>query len=136
VNTPRHAGDPRRSADPAARVRIVHSRTAAVRRATSRGVLREIDEQTVLGEVYLRSLVRSQLRLGLLVCMLAAVTLGGTALWMALDPGLSNHRLLGMPLGWLLLGLFVYPILIGMGVYYVRHAERIERDFNDLVRQR
>jgi hypothetical protein len=93
-------------------------------------------DETVLGDIYLRSLVRSQLRLGLLVCAWAAVMLGGTALWMALDPGLNHRRWLGMPAGWLILGFAVYPILIGMGVYYVRHAERNERDFGVLVRHR
>ncbi|HEY2044756.1 MAG TPA: hypothetical protein VGH11_18925 [Jatrophihabitans sp.] len=120
----------------ARRVRVVHPRTAAVRRVPSRGVLHEMGDETVLGEIYLRSLVRSQMRLGLLVCACAALTLGGTALWMALDPGLDHRHWLGMPAGWLILGIAVYPVLIGMGAYFVRHAEHNERDFAVLVRDR
>lgn len=133
MNDPYRTPEESRSAR---RVRVVHPRTAAVRRVPSRGVLHEMGDETVLGDIYLRSLVRSQLRLGLRVCAWAAVMLGGTALWMALDPSLNHLRWLGMPAGWLILGVAVYPILIGMGVYYVRHAERNERDFAVLVRHR
>ncbi|MCW2796503.1 MAG: rane protein, partial [Nocardioides sp.] len=48
-------------------------------------------------------------------------------------PGLSDVRLFGVPLPWLLLGIAVYPFLLLLGWRYVRRAERIERDFADLM---
>jgi hypothetical protein len=35
--------------------------------------------------------------------------------------------------GWLLLGVVAYPFLWGLGWFYVRRAERNERDFADLM---
>jgi len=40
---------------------------------------------------------------------------------------------LGLPVPWLLLGVVVYPALLGLGWVYVRRAERNERDFAELV---
>jgi hypothetical protein len=39
----------------------------------------------------------------------------------------------GVPLPWLLLGGLVYPALVALGWFYVRQAERVEREFSDLV---
>jgi hypothetical protein len=36
-------------------------------------------------------------------------------------------------LPWLLLGVLVYPAMLGLGWFYVRQAERNEHDFTDLV---
>lgn len=114
------------------RVVVTSPRTRAPR---SRGmtVSHEIDSQTRLGEVYVRSLVRSQLRLAAVVCIALGVLLGGLPLVFAFWPQVDDVRVLGLPLAWLLLGFVVYPVLIGFAVYYVRHAERNERDFSDLV---
>ncbi|HEV7206198.1 MAG TPA: hypothetical protein VGN18_16450 [Jatrophihabitans sp.] len=121
---------------PPQRVRVTHPRTVAPRRAPLRAPTREIDEQTELGAVYMSSLVRSQARLALTVCVVVAALLVGTALAGALAPGLDRIRLLGIPLPWLVLGALVYPVLIGLGWYAVRTAERNERAFAALVRRR
>jgi hypothetical protein len=120
----------------APRVRITHPRTDAVRPAPHRPPVEEIDEQTRLGAVYMSSLIRSQRRLALIVCAWIALLLGGVALLGAYAPRLVAVRLLGIPLPWLVLGLFVYPALITLGWYTVRSAERTERDFLELVRRR
>lgn len=96
-------------------------------------VAEEIDSQTRLGEVYVRSLVRSQLRLAVLVCLVVAVVLGSLPLLFYFVPQLGQLRVLGLPLPWLVLGVLVYPLLIAAAGYYVRHAEKNERDFSDLV---
>ena len=93
----------------------------------------KIDEQTILGEVYMRSLVRLQLRLAIGVCLIFAVLLGGLPLMLTLEPQLADVHVLGLPLPWLLLGVVVYPVLITAAWLYVRQAERNERDFADLV---
>ena len=120
---------------PRSRVRITHPRTDGVRRHPERPPVREIDEQTHLGELYMSSLIRSQRRLALTVCAAIAVLLGGIALVGAYSKDFVAARLLGIPVPWLVLGLFVYPALIGLGWYTVRSAERTERDFLDLVRR-
>jgi hypothetical protein len=121
---------------PAPRVRITHPRTDAVRRVPHRAPVREIDEQTHLGEVYMSSLIRSQRRLGMAVCAAVALLLGGTALVGAYAPRFVAFRVLGVPMPWLVLGLLVYPALIALGWFTVRSAERTERDFLELVRRR
>jgi hypothetical protein len=121
---------------PRPRVRITHQRTDAVRRAPHRPPVREIDEQTGLGDVYMLSLIRSQRRLALTVCSSVAVLLIGTALVGAYADRYVAARVLGIPVPWLVLGLLVYPLLIALGWYTVRSAERTERDFLDLVRRR
>ena len=117
---------------PPRRVRVVSPRTSA-RAAAPRPVRREIDEQTIVGEVYMRSLVRLQLRLAIGVCLIFAVLLGGLPILFTLEPGLSETHLLGVPLPWLLLGVVVYPVLVVTAWFYVRQAERNERDFAELV---
>ena len=118
---------------PPRRVRVT-SPPAGRRRRTS--VASEIDAQTELGEVYMRSLMRSQLRLALGVLLLLALTLGLLPLLFATVPWLQHARVLGIPVAWLLLGGLAYPWLLVLAAGYVRRAERNERAFHDLVRPR
>lgn len=120
----------------ARRVRITHPRTDAVRRGPVRPPSREIDEQTELGEIYMRSLIRSQRRLAVAVCLTIGLILAGVALAGAVFPRFGAIDVLGVPLPWLLLGVLVYPALIGIARYTVWQAERNERAFTDLVRRR
>ncbi len=117
---------------PRRRVVVTSPRTRA-KQPRRYAVSREIDEQTRLGEVYMRSLIRAQLRLGLLICAGLGVLLGGLPLLFALVPSLREVRVLGLGLPWLLLGVVVYPLLVTGALFYVRQAERNERDFADLV---
>jgi hypothetical protein len=39
-------------------------------------------------------------------------------------------------LPWLLLGVAVYPLLVAAAWWHVRAAERVERDFTDILRRR
>ena len=70
--------------------------------------------------------------------MLAALflTVGLLPLVFHLFPDLSDLRLLGVPVPWLLLGLLVHPWLLVLGWVYVRRAEANERDFADLLDDR
>jgi hypothetical protein len=96
----------------------------------------EIDEQTRLGEVYMRSLLRAQLRLGLSVAGVVFAMLAAIPAMFALVPALAAVEILGLPIVWIVLGGLVYPGLIVTAWFYVRHAERNERDFADLVNRR
>ncbi|MGH8862532.1 MAG: hypothetical protein ACRDVG_15095 [Jatrophihabitantaceae bacterium] len=121
------------TSEPLRRVRITHPRTEAARRAPLRTASHEIDEQTRLGEVYMGSLIRSQRRLAILVCGAVGTLLCGVALLGAVAPRLSRFVILGVPLPWAVLAVAVYPVLIGIGLYAVRQAERNERDFTELL---
>lgn len=88
----------------------------------------EIDEQTTLGAAYVRSLMRSQLRAGITAFMLLAVPVAALPLFFG--------ALRNAPVQWLVLGFGCYPFLVLIAWWYVRRAERNERDFADLVRGR
>jgi hypothetical protein len=96
-------------------------------------VTSEIDAQTRLGEVYMTSLMRAQLRLAALVLLSLAGTVGAIPVAYWLFPSLDEVRVLGMPLAWVLLGFAVYPVLVVLGWLYVRAAERTERTFAEIV---
>lgn len=119
--------EPRRPPRPE-RVRV----TRPPQRSAGRARAGELAE-TRLGGVYMRSLLREQLRLAWWV--LGALTLGVGALpllfWAA--PALAGVHLVGVPLPWLLLGVAVYPFLLALGWWYVVRAERNERDFAELL---
>ncbi|MDN5764452.1 MAG: hypothetical protein L0H96_00705 [Humibacillus sp.] len=118
-----------------ARVRVVSPRTSAARtRVTS--IASEIDDQTRLGEVYIVSLMRSQLRLAVGVLAVLAVTLGGLPLLFHLVPQIGRIELFGVPLPWLLLSVFAFAEIIVLGWLYVRQAEKNEDDFSDLLEGR
>ena len=118
---------------PPRRVRIVSPRSRATRSSAARPVSSEIGEQTIVGEVYMRSLVRIQLRLAIGILLIFAVLLGGLPLLLLAEPGLADVQVAGIPLPWVLLGVVVYPVLIAGGVFYVREAERNEHDFSEVV---
>src|SRR3954447_24659908 len=115
------------------RVRVTSPRMAASRRVPARPAVREIDEQTGLGEVYMRSLLRSQLRLAVSVLAATAVLLGGLPLLFAVAPSVARAHVLGAPLPWLLLAVLVYPMLWLAARFYVRQAERNEAEFVDVL---
>ncbi|MFJ4408811.1 hypothetical protein [Streptomyces sp. NPDC088910] len=100
---------------------------------SARAVAEDLHAQPRLGQVYVRSLVRDQLRLSLGVLAVLAVVIGGLPAAFALAPGLRTVDVLGVRLAWLLLGVVAYPLLVGAAWFHVRHAERVERDFTDLL---
>jgi hypothetical protein len=119
--------------EPPKRVAVRSPRTLAVRRPPGRQTLRALDEQDVVGELLIRSLIRAQLLLGVRLAVVFGSLLGGLPLAFALVPATRDVTVLGIALPWLVLGLLVYPTLVGGGWLYVRQAERNERDFVELV---
>ena len=115
------------------RVAVTSPRTSAVLRPPGRPALRALDEQDVVGELLVRSLVRAQLLLALRLAAVFAFLLGGLPLLFALAPATRDVEVLGLTLHWLVLGVLVYPALLAGGWLYVRLAERNERDFVELV---
>ncbi len=121
---------------PPARVRVTSPRMGARPRPPSLSGTRDIDEQTGLGEVYMRSLLRAQLRLGMTVVIVSAVAIGILPLLFAAEPRLAQLRLLTVPVPWWLIGVGLYPVFVALAWWYVRASERAERDFADIVERR
>ena len=118
--------------EPPRRVRVTSPRTGATRQQRVTGAS-EIDAQTDIGEIYMTSLLRSQLRLAVLVLLALVVLVAALPVLFLLAPGLLDTQVLGMPVPWVLLAFAVYPVLLGLGWLYVRAAERNERDFAEVV---
>ncbi|MCX4879160.1 MULTISPECIES: hypothetical protein [unclassified Streptomyces] len=89
----------------------------------------EIDEQTTLGHTYVRSLMRSQLRAALAVFAFLGLLIGPLPLVFAAMPDARR-------LQWLVLGFCLYVPMVLLALWYVRRAERNERDFVRLVEDR
>ena len=120
---------------PPRRVRVTSPRIDATRtRVTS--VASEIDAQTRLGEVYITSLMRSQLRLAVGVLLALALTLGALPMLFHFVPAIGRVDVLGVPLAWLLLTVVASTEIIALGWLYVRQAERNEENFSDLLEGR
>lgn len=113
------------------RIRVVLADVAAARRTPV--VKAELDEQTGVGEVLVRGLVRAQLGLALRMAALVGCSLGALPLLFAVFPGLAAVTVVGIRLPWLLLGVAAYPVFVLVGWVYTRSAERNERDFVELV---
>lgn len=115
------------------RVVVTSPRTRAARAPRPSPVRLDIDEQTELGAVYVRSLIRAELRLGLLVSILVGGVLAAVPPLLWLVPALRTVTVLGISLPWLVLGGAVYPFVVLVAWWYVRRAERGEREFTELV---
>ncbi|MFJ7336499.1 hypothetical protein ACIQU3_25225 [Streptomyces sp. NPDC101110] len=89
----------------------------------------EIDEQTTLGHTYVRSLMRTQLRAALTVFTVLGLLVGPLPLLFAAMPDARR-------LAWAVLGFGLYVPLVLLARWYVRRAERNERDFVRLVEDR
>ncbi|WP_190199567.1 hypothetical protein [Streptomyces djakartensis] len=89
----------------------------------------EIDEQTTLGHTYVRSLMRTQLRAALVVSAVLGLLVGPLPLLFAVLPAAGR-------LEWAVLGFGLYAPLVLLARWYVRRAERNERDFVRLVEDR
>ncbi|TDD73345.1 hypothetical protein [Actinomadura rubrisoli] len=115
------------------RVRVQRSAGRAERLSPGAGGRRDLHEQTQLGDLMIRSLMRVQLHLAIRVCAVFGVLLGALPLLFAFVPQARRVHVAGLPLPWLLLGVLVYPGLVAGAVLYVRQAERNEHEFEDLV---
>jgi hypothetical protein len=93
----------------------------------------EIDSRSRLGEIYLSSLLRAQLRLAAGVLVVVLTVVAGLPLVFWFLPGLTDIHVLNMPLPWVLLAFAVYPFLFLCGWVYVRRAERNEQAFEAMV---
>ena len=93
----------------------------------------EAAEESDAGQLFVRSLIRSQLRLGLVVALGFLLILLAFPLMLGLVPGLADSTIAGLPFDWVLLGAGIYPV-IGLSAWlYVRTAARNEARYRDLA---
>jgi hypothetical protein len=110
------------------RVVLAHRRGARIIRTRV-----EVQEQTQVGDAFVRGLVRAQLGLALRLGAVVVVSVAAIPLLIGLFPGIAAVEVFGIRLNWLLLAVLVYPVLYGVGRLYVRLAEQSERDFVRVV---
>nr|WP_250545760.1 DUF485 domain-containing protein [Paenarthrobacter sp. DKR-5] len=97
---------------------------------------RDAAEQTEAGEVFIRSLIRSQLRLAVVVAGGFLLILLGFPVLLSVAPAVGAIPVFGIPFSWLLLGLGIYPV-IGLSAWlYIRSAARNEDTYRDLSEER
>ncbi|MGH9043080.1 MAG: hypothetical protein ACRDZ3_22940 [Acidimicrobiia bacterium] len=116
---------------PGARVAVRNPRGRAA--GQGQRTLADLAEQTEVGDVLLRSLTRAQLVLALRIFAVFGGLLVGLPAVFASNPDLGRYLVFGIPLPWVVLGGLIYPVLVVMGLLYVRQAERHEREFTDIV---
>ena len=113
------------------RVTVAHPRTLAALRGQGIAERRpwvadDLRRQTPLGDVYLRSLMRTQLRLGLAV-------VGALPFLFATVPAVRDATVAGVPVPWLVIGVAVHPVILVLAFVHRRQAAGNERDFAELV---
>jgi hypothetical protein len=97
---------------------------------------RAFGEESDAGKVFVRSLIRSQLRLALVVALGFLLILAAFAAFLAFGPGVAETTVLGIRLDWLLLGVGVYPVIGASAWLFTRAAARNEARYRDLVEER
>jgi hypothetical protein len=113
--------------------RSVTSGSAALAGGRSAAALQEAAEESDAGQLFVRSLIRSQLRLGLVVALGFLLIMLAFPLVLGLVPGLADSTIAGLPFDWVLLGAGIYPV-IGLSAWlYVRTAARNEARYRDLA---
>lgn len=118
---------------PSERVRVTSPWTERPRLRPRSTAVSEIDAQSEVGEIYVGTLLRAQLRLAVSTLLTLGLTIGMLPLVFTLVPGLTSHHILGMPVSWGILAFGCYPVLVLLGWRYLRRAERNERAFARVV---
>jgi hypothetical protein len=113
------------------RVRVVLSERKGVARPVR--TIKEVQEGTAVGELLRRDLIRSQLMVTLRFGALAVLVLGTLPALLTLLPTVGQFHVLGLRVPWLLLGVLMYPFLVGVAWRYTRVADRVEQNFADHV---
>ena len=113
------------------RVRVVLSERKGITRPVR--TIKEVQEGTPVGELLRRDLIRSQLMVTLRFGALAVLVLGTLPAILTVLPAVGQLHVAGLRVPWLLLGVLMYPFLVGVAWRYTRVADRVEQNFADHV---
>lgn len=122
---------PARTSPPPRRVRVVLAERKRARRVVR--TLAEVEEQTGVGEMLVRQLIKAQLAASVWLALFVVVTIGALPLVFLYVPALGDVSLLGLRVPWIVLGFAVYPFMLGVGWLYLRLADRNEQNFINVV---
>ena len=120
-------------------MRVTAPRTGAVAASAVRSTARRRTTGVPPGttsdvqSVYVRSLIRSQLRLAIVCAVAFVAATAAFAIGVAVLPGLDEASVAGVPVSWLLLGIGVYPLALTVAALYVRAAARNEARYRSLA---
>ena len=116
------------------RVRVTAPRAGSTAASARPALHPDIEAPTSdIAGVYVRSLIRSQLRLAIVFAAGFVVATTLFVLAIAFLPELDATFVVGVPVSWLLLGVGVYPLAITVGGLYVRAASRNEARYRSLT---
>ena len=85
--------------------------------------------------VYVRSLIRAQLRVALVATAAFVLPLAATTAVLAFVPEVRAATVGGIPIVWFVLGAGVYPLVLLVAVLFVRAADRNERRYRSLAEE-
>jgi uncharacterized membrane protein len=95
--------------------------------------VRELADDTPLGNAYLGSLLRVQFVLAVRMTLALVAFLVLLVASLVFTGPLRSVSLFGIPAGWLLLGVVPYPIFVLFAYVFRRRSERNEQDFVTFV---
>lgn len=95
--------------------------------------LSDLRDDTSAGRLLVRSLVRAQLGLSLMCLTFALTVTASFPVIAAMVPAVTRTTVAGVPLTLIVLGFAFYPVFLGVGWFYNRHARQLEARFTHLV---
>ncbi len=86
--------------------------------------------------LYVHTLIRAQLRLGVVVASCFTVTLAFASVCLAVVPLFSDLTVLDVPVSWVLQAYGMYPLVVIFALIYERGARRNEHRYRSLEQNR
>jgi hypothetical protein len=85
--------------------------------------------------VYVRSLIRAQLRVAIVSVASFALPLAATTAALTFVPEIRAATVGGIPIVWVVLGAGVYPFVLLVAILFVRAADRNEKRYRSLAEE-
>ena len=110
-------------------------RVTAPRNAKARRLPATVDAGGDPSAVYVRSLIRAQLRVAVVAAATFAVLLAATTAALTFVPQIRAATVVGIPIVWVVLGAAVYPLVLVVAILFVRAADRNEKRYRSLAEE-
>ena len=85
--------------------------------------------------MYVRSLIRAQLRVAIVSAVSFAVLLAATTVALTYFSDIRMATVGDIPVVWLVLGAGVYPLVLVVAILFVRAADRNEKRYRSLAEE-